>query len=221
MNQETKHPRLDLEYEQINENFRFLADVRFKLLALVPAIGGPSVFILAKVGFEAGGGPTSSQSVLLTVAIVTLFGFLATLGVTLYDQRNSELYNSLIHRAKHLEDMFGVPSTPGGLRKGPHGGQFNERPAKHRRLIFSAGHDLGLALIYGPLLGGWFFPFFYAVARLAGATHRFSEIISLSLAGLAAAIFTACLVAIDAHDKVLYDAAAERDKKVAKDTSRE
>jgi hypothetical protein len=33
-----KHQKPDLEYEQINENFRFLADVRFKLLALVPLL---------------------------------------------------------------------------------------------------------------------------------------------------------------------------------------
>jgi hypothetical protein len=30
MGQAEKHQNLDLEYEQINENFRFLADVRFK-----------------------------------------------------------------------------------------------------------------------------------------------------------------------------------------------
>ena len=44
-----------LEYEQINENIRFLAEVRFKLLALVPALGGVAVFILARrVGLQAG-----------------------------------------------------------------------------------------------------------------------------------------------------------------------
>ncbi|SRR6266566_3264787 len=212
MYQDMNHPRLDLEYEQINENFRFLADVRFKLLALVPALGGSSVFVLAKVGFEAGEGPTSSHSLLLAVVIVSLVGFFATLGITLYDQRNSELYNALIHRAKHLENMFGVPSTPRGLIEGPHGGQFNERPTKHRRVIFKAGHDLGLALIYGPLLGAWFFPLSYAVVRLAHVTQNWAEVGSVAFAALAGVTFTAWLVAIDAHEKGLYDAAARRDK---------
>ena len=97
-----KHPYLELEYTQINNNFRFLAEVRFKLLALVPILGGAAVFVLARVGLEAGKAPASSHPELLVVLLVSLFGFLATLGLTLYDQRNSELYNALIHRVKWL-----------------------------------------------------------------------------------------------------------------------
>src|SRR5438046_2284643 len=98
-----QHKKLELEYEQINENFRFLADVRFKLLALVPILGGAAIYALGRVGLEAGKAPASSTPELLVVVFVSLLGFLATLGITLYDQRNSELYNALIHRAKHLE----------------------------------------------------------------------------------------------------------------------
>jgi len=207
-----KHQKLDLEYEQINENFRFLADVRFKLLALVPTLGGAGVFVLARAGLQAGGGASSSTSELLTVVVVGLFGFLATLGVTLYDQRNSELYNALIHRAKHLEQEFEVPSTPGGLRKTHVGGQFRERPEKHRRLVFKAGHDLGLALIYGPLLGAWLFPLAYAASRMVATAHESALACAAALAALGAAVFTGWLVALDQHDRELYSAAAQRDK---------
>lgn len=211
MNEIITHPKLELEYEQINENFRFLANVRFKLLALVPTLGGAAVFILARAGLEAGNAPVSSHSELLVVLLVSLFGFLATLGITLYDQRNSELYNALIHRAKYLERQFGVPSTPGALRKLPFGGQFSERPKKARRLIFKAGHDLGLSLIYGPLLGAWLFPSLYAAARLAEIKNECAQVGSVVLAAIAAAGCVSWLVALDIHDRQLYKTAGERD----------
>jgi hypothetical protein len=210
MNQE--HHKLDLEYVQINENFRFLADVRFKLLALVPTLGGAAVFVLTRAGLQAGGEPSSSTSELLTVILVGLLGFLATLGVTLYDQRNSELYNALIHRAKHLEQEFGVPSTPGGLREVHLGGQFRERPKKHRRLVFKAGHDLGLSLIYGSLLGAWLFPLAYAATQLILWARASSLASGVILAAVGAAGFTSWLVALDRRDRDLYNAAAKRDK---------
>jgi len=62
------HKKLELEYEQINENIRFLADVRFKLLALVPALGGVAVFILARrVGLQSGEVTSSSLLEFLNV----------------------------------------------------------------------------------------------------------------------------------------------------------
>jgi hypothetical protein len=163
------HQQIVLEYEQINENFRLLADVRFKLLALIPILGGAAVFVLAHIGFQTGMTVVESIPTLIVVAFISGFGFFTTLGITIYDQRNSELYNALIHRAKYLESAFGSPSAPGGIKKLSVGGQFRERPGQNRRLIFKAGHDLGLTLIYGPLLGSWFFPFSYAIARISGA----------------------------------------------------
>lgn len=211
MEQTNKHPNLELEYAQINENFRFLAEVRFKLLALVPTLGGVAVFGLAHMGIEAGKSPASSNPELLVVLLVSVFGFLATLGITLYDQRNSELYNALIHRAKDLEKQFGVPSAPGGLRKLPSGGQFSERPKKGRRLIFQAGHDLALALIYGPLLGGWLFPILYSALRFAGSGSECAQLASAGVAAIAALGFTSWLIAIDKQEMQLYHMAAERD----------
>jgi hypothetical protein len=211
LEQRDQHKKLELEYEQVNENFRFLADVRFKLLALVPILGGAAVYALGRVGLDAGKAPASSNPELLAVLLVSLLAFLATLGITLYDQRNSELYNALIHRAKYLEKDFGVPSTPGGLRVEPYGGQFSERPRKSRRLICLAGHDLALALIYGPLLGAWFFPILYSALRLVQSANECAQLGSVGVAAIAALGFTSRLVVLDKREMHLYHRAAERD----------
>lgn len=105
------HAHLELEYAQINENFRFFADVRFKLLAFLPTLGGIAVFVLSGVGLQAGESSTPATPERLVVVLL-----ISLLGVKLYDQRNSELYNALIHRAKYLETLFGVPGAPGGLK---------------------------------------------------------------------------------------------------------
>jgi hypothetical protein len=214
-----EHTYLELEYAQINDNFRFLADVRFKLLAFLPTLGGIAVFVLSGVGLQAGQAPTpSTPELLVAVLLVSVLGFLATLGITLYDQRNSELYNALIYRAKYLEAQFGVPYAPGGLKQVEWGGQFSERPRRARHLIFLAGHDLALALIYGPLLGAWFFPMLYAALLLLDANSQKTALAAAGVAIIAAIGFTSRLVALDRQEMERYKLAAERDglaKKVA------
>jgi hypothetical protein len=158
---------LRMEYEQVNNNFRMLADIRFKLLALVPALGGAAIFVLS--GFTLSQGATAPpHSIVLMIGVM---GFLATLGITIYDQRNTELYENLIKRAKYLEGVLKLPPdrtirNPGREFRG----QFKERPRRGRYLLgfISMGHDRGLALIYGPVLGAWFFPIVYAGLQWGG-----------------------------------------------------
>jgi hypothetical protein len=90
------------EYIQVNENFWMLADIRFKLLALIPTLGGVAIFLLSEER------RTDHGLLLLTSGL----GFLATLGVTFYDQRNSALYNALIDRANYLERKPTLPRNP-------------------------------------------------------------------------------------------------------------
>lgn len=146
------------EYEQVNENFRMLADIRFKLLALIPPLGGVAVFLLSQAAIskqaETPVQPNPNDYAL--VFLIAWMGFFATLGVMFYDQRNTELYNALISRARVLEKRLKL------FR-----GQFQSRPPRNRRLFFfiPLGHDTGLALIYGTVLGAWFFPIVYAGLR--------------------------------------------------------
>lgn len=199
MEKNNKQANLELEYSQINNNFRFLAEVRFKLLALVPILGGAAVFVLAHSGLEAGKALEPASPELLLVMLVSLFGFLATLGITLYDQRNSELYNALVDRAKWLEGQLGLLKMS-RAPKPASGGQFNERPVGNRRLIFPARHGLALALIYGPLLGGWLFPILYSASRqLTGIGNESAQLTSAIVAATAALVCARWLIKIDAR----------------------
>lgn len=203
---------LDREYGEINNNIRFLAEVRFKLLGLIPTLGGAAVFVLSRIGLSSVAASGNPDNDLVVVLLVATLGFAATLGVTLYDQRNSELYNALIHRAKHLELNLCLPGSPGGLKSTKKGGQFRERPAKGRHLIVTAGHDLALALIYGPLLGAWLFPLTFAAARLASLDAWCSKAIAEGLAVLAILFFTVRLIRLDVEENKRYNANAKRDK---------
>jgi hypothetical protein len=169
---------LKLEYEQANQNFRALADTRFKLLGLLPLFGGAAIFVLSILGLspELGTLEVSSGHLWFVVGVSGL-GFFVTLGIVIYDQRNSELYNCLVHRLRYLETRFDSPISPGARRKAAFGGQFIERAPRSKMMLwFEVGHDLGLALIYGSILGAWVFPFSLAAVRLVAHIPHFEPI---------------------------------------------
>jgi len=171
------------EYEQINNNFRMLADTRFKLLAFVPTLSGAAVYLLSKMTAGAG----SDYAI---VGFISVLGFLATLGITFYDQRNSELYNLLVKRGGELERMFDPPMK-----------NFAGRCRAGRFLLGLARmkHDTGLALIYAPVLGAWFFPLVDAILRGAGFSERIARISSLLSALLVAAVLFREFLLLDAR----------------------
>ena len=167
----TQPENIRTEYEQVNENFRALADIRFRLVALVPTVGGVAAYLLSKLAEK-----DAYHPLILGISIL---GLLATLGVTFYDQRNSELYNALYERAKVLERELQLS-----------GGQFSTRPKRSRRLLFVlVGHDPGLALIYAPVLGAWFFPAVVSAAVLLGTTPDVARLRALAAAGIVTALF--------------------------------
>jgi hypothetical protein len=179
---------LRTEYAETNNNFRMLADIRFKLLALVPALGGAANFILS--GFALSQGATAPpQSLVLMIGVM---GFLATLGITIYDQRNSELYNALISRAKYLEEILELREK----------GQFRERPPRNRWLfgLLKMSHDVGLSIIYGPVLGAWAFPVTYVVHTSLRTRLHFGgnpRVVALVAAFLMGIVFTVELLRHD------------------------
>ncbi|MGZ4358315.1 MAG: hypothetical protein ACXVY8_05270 [Gaiellaceae bacterium] len=134
--------RLRLDYEQTTELYRTLLDVRFKLLAIVPTISGVAVGLLDK--------PRPAIELLA----VGLLGLVATLGVFVYELRNTQIHDAVVHRAKELERRLGFPS---GLPGVDSGGLFTQRSVRSVRLFGLVGvvHDRGLGLVYGAALAGW------------------------------------------------------------------
>lgn len=164
------------DYARTLEVFALLADIRFKLLAFVPAIVGATVALVSKEGDQR------------VVVAVSALGFVATLGILLYELRNSELYNAAVYRARVLEGKLGLTAAVATrerrfLDRGveqhepwpEHGGVFTERPYVPRpgergfRLfgLLAVKHDRALALVYGAAMGGWSYLLVHASLRLA------------------------------------------------------
>ena len=93
-----------LDYEEVNRNIRWLQDVRFKLLAIVPVTSAAAIGFLGSQRTSS----TGTQSHTWTSVVVGLLGLVATSGLAVYDRRNSWLHDALISRAKVLEERLGM-----------------------------------------------------------------------------------------------------------------
>ena len=148
--------QLSADYEQTTNLLRMLTDVRFKLLAFVPTISGAAIAVL---------GHGRSTAELLAVG---LLGLMATLGVVVYELRNTQLYDYAVYRAKELERRLGSVSVFDETRAG---GLFSERPGRNLRIfgLAAVGHDRGLSLVYGAAIGGWSYIVAWGALRGLGA----------------------------------------------------
>lgn len=156
---------LRTDYLATLDMIKLLSDIRFRCLVFVTTIVGLAV------AFVAGTGDPAAKIML------GLVGLLTTLGITVYELRNSQLYEAACHRAKMLEGRLGMEVL---TRHWKRGGLVGERPkyvqkgaqltprertalvdGKDVRLmsfwLVPVKHDQGLALIYGAALGGWFY----------------------------------------------------------------
>jgi hypothetical protein len=140
------------DYRETLASFRQLADIRFKLLALLPPISGVAIGLISfdLTAFREAPGPR---------LIVGLLGLVVTLGLTFYDVRNSQLYAGLASRARALESRLNLQE-----------GQFSSRPKRTLKFLgwITIWHDRGLALVYGSVLGGWMFPVVCGLLWLLG-----------------------------------------------------
>lgn len=127
-----KTEALKLLYGEVCAQWRNLHDTRFKLLALVP-IAAIATVLLTDSNVATAGNPTY-------IAVFAL-GLTATVGVAIYDHRNSQLYNDLISRGRKIEAELGVMT-----------GVFRGRLRARSRLV---NHSVALFLIYGASKAAW------------------------------------------------------------------
>jgi hypothetical protein len=121
-------------YDQTCQTWRELIGVRFKLLGLVPAA---SILALAALFSSEGAGKGLTPLQRLIVAVA---GMIVTIGLLVYDLRNSELHDDLIARGRKIEEELGVDT---GIFRGRLG---------------TAGlvrHDIAVKLIYGASVAAW------------------------------------------------------------------
>ena len=120
-------------YGEVCASWRALVDVRFKLIGLVPAVSAVALATLLSrepLGrFERGAGIG-----------IAFFGFVITLALFLYDQRNSQLHDELISRGRRIEYELGIEI-----------GQFRGRPGSWKFVK----HDLAVQLVYAATLVAW------------------------------------------------------------------
>jgi hypothetical protein len=205
--EQERRDQLADDYARTVEVFALLADIRFKLLAFVPSIVGATIALVSR---------ESDQRVILAVA---LLGFVATLGILLYELRNSELYNAASHRASVIEGELGliraVPTRTrhwleGRAKKSEswpkQGGIFSERPYVPKagepgfRLfgVMTVKHDRALALVYGAAMGGWAYLLADSSLRLAHVGKWAAFPPSL---GTAVVVALAVLYEVNRHDR--------------------
>ena len=98
--------RLRFDYEQTTQLLRTLTDIRFRLLAFVPTVAGATVGLF--------GHPRPAADLFA----VGLLGLVPTIGVLLYELRNSQVYTAAFQRVARLERELGMgASLPRGALK--------------------------------------------------------------------------------------------------------
>lgn len=134
--------RLRLDYDRTTELVQSLLDTRFKLLALVPTIAGTAVGLV---------GTPRPAGELLGIGVL---GLAATVGILLYELRNSDILEAMLQHARALERVLGFEAGPR-----VHGPEallsMRASPGERFLGVVGATHERALGLVYGAALGGW------------------------------------------------------------------
>ncbi|MFL5861382.1 MAG: hypothetical protein ACJ780_11445 [Solirubrobacteraceae bacterium] len=150
--------RLRLDYDRTTELVQALLDARFKLLALVPTVAGTAVGLI--------GTPRPAVE-LLGIGVL---GLAATVGILLYELRNSEILEALLRHAQILERVLGLQT--GSSVPGPEGLLSLRAGTRGRFLgVVSAAHERALGLVYGAALGGWSYLVAWGILLACGLSH--------------------------------------------------
>jgi len=127
-------------YSEVAAAWRQLTDVRFKLLAFLPFVTGLGVFQLVSSDSAVSAAPRWAR------VAAAAFGLVITVALFVYERRNSELYNDLIARGKHIEHQLGATS---GVFLGRLG---SRKPIQHEVALFAV-YWASIAAWLGVLIG--------------------------------------------------------------------
>ena len=141
------------EYTEVNQNFRLLTEIRFKLLAFLPLIAAAGL-AAAGVGRASGAAPGLEGAIFL-------FGLVVTCALATYNARNDQLYVRLVARAAEIERELELPD-----------GSFNRRPTAWLEISFGfgrwpIGHVSGVSAMYGATIALWLTGLLVAATQLA------------------------------------------------------
>jgi hypothetical protein len=143
------------EYGEVAASFRLLTDIRFKLLAFLPIAAGAATGILS-----AGGGSDGAAEA--RALALSTFGLVITLALATYNDRNDQLYDTLVGRAASIEWQLGLSD-----------GAFANRPTAWFairlplvRPSWSINHRAPVAWIYGSSAALWIFSTCAAAVQL-------------------------------------------------------
>lgn len=127
--------KLEIHYQHTTKCFLHLSDTRFKFFGIVAVVTG-----LAVAALPGDLDPARDFAVSLLAPTVTV-------GLTIDDQRNIQIYDSLVQRARMIERELGLERSP--VAGGSVGGAFMDRP--QRRSVGPTPiiwHEVALPLVY-------------------------------------------------------------------------
>ncbi|MBN2133177.1 MAG: hypothetical protein JW741_26990 [Sedimentisphaerales bacterium] len=139
---------LKMLYEQVCTTWRALLDIRFKLLGLIPFVTVAAVVVVSPRA------SSTDQLRGIQTLLVGVVGLLVTVGLMIYDKRNSELYNDLISRGRRIEAELKLTN-----------GVFLGRPRPAVRLL---RHGSATMLVYVGAVIGWLYVIVAGIATIGG-----------------------------------------------------
>lgn len=146
------------DYERTCEVIKTLVEVRFRLVAFIPILTGAAAVLITRDGTELDS---------LERGFLAAGGVAFLIGVSIYDLRNTQHYNSAIGRAEFLEEqVLRFPKSPEDNHVGVYGSRqdTNANLSVDHRRHFGFGptgrgipirHGTGISLAYGAALGAW------------------------------------------------------------------
>jgi Putative peptidoglycan binding domain len=136
-------------YGEVCNDFRMLTDVRFKLLGLVPTISIAVLISLLSQKPDEKLSPCSQMG-------ISIFGLLITIGIAIYNKRNTELYKDLVLKGLRIEEELGIDTV-----------QFRGRIKPVSSWV---NHDISMKIIYHTAIVGW-------IIVMMAAIHRYIAVL--------------------------------------------